>query len=282
MTSSNTASAPGKIILSGEYAVVFGYPGVAIPCSLRVEASFQAEKRLTGIHTVWEETHDPRWDKHIQRIINHVGMKKKLPSGILTIKNQMPRGKGLGFSTALNIAVAACLFGRKEKARIEDVEHMMSPTGSGIDFAVIWNEMPLLFSRDEGIYKITLPKGQLKNAFLIDTGKPNEPTEEMIAWVASQKDQSEEVEEALKTIGHCAERIVDNKKLSSIFREHHRAQIVLGVVPTPVQHLIASIESKGGAAKVIGAGARSGGGGMVLAIGIDSRHIPSEYPLFSL
>jgi hypothetical protein len=39
---------------------------------------------------------------------------------------------------------------------------------------------------------------------------------------------------------------------------------------------------QGGAAKVIGAGSRTGGGGMVLALGIDAEQVPSEYSVITL
>ncbi|MFH0769931.1 MAG: hypothetical protein V1926_00985 [Candidatus Peregrinibacteria bacterium] len=41
-----TAIAPGKIILSGEYAVVFGYPGIALPAPLTLQATFDKSSKL--------------------------------------------------------------------------------------------------------------------------------------------------------------------------------------------------------------------------------------------
>lgn len=55
--------------------------------------------------------------------------------------------------------------------------------------------------------------------------------------------------------------------LATVMREHHKAQVALGVVPAGVRDLIAAIEQAGGAAKVIGAGSRTGGAGIVLAVG---------------
>jgi mevalonate kinase len=55
--------------------------------------------------------------------------------------------------------------------------------------------------------------------------------------------------------------------LQTVMRDHHRAQVALGVVPPDVADMVDGIESTGGAAKVIGAGSRTGGAGMVLALG---------------
>jgi len=53
----------------------------------------------------------------------------------------------------------------------------------------------------------------------------------------------------------------------AVMRDHHKAQVALGVVPPEAQQLIAAIESAGGAGKIIGAGSRTGGAGIVLAVG---------------
>ncbi|MBI2523739.1 hypothetical protein HYW11_00780, partial [Candidatus Peregrinibacteria bacterium] len=71
---------------------------------------------------------------------------------------------------------------------------------------------------------------------------------------------------ALQTIGHCTERLIAGESPLIVFSDHHRAQVALGVVPELVQKLIADIEQTGGAAKVIGAGGRISGGGMVFAL----------------
>src|SRR5262249_17188665 len=72
---------------------------------------------------------------------------------------------------------------------------------------------------------------------------------------------------SLQIIGHCTERLIAGEALPSVMHDHHKAQVDLGVVPSIVQELIAEVEATGGAAKVIGAGGRNGGAGLVLAIG---------------
>ncbi|NLG07305.1 hypothetical protein GX553_02525, partial [Candidatus Peribacteria bacterium] len=41
----HNASAPGKIILSGEYAVVFGYPGIAVPAPIGMRVAFEPSQQ---------------------------------------------------------------------------------------------------------------------------------------------------------------------------------------------------------------------------------------------
>src|SRR3989338_2639162 len=76
-----------------------------------------------------------------------------------------------------------------------------------------------------------------------------------------------EMEKPLEPMGRGAERLARGEPLGAIMRDHHRAQVALGVIPPDVQQLIAEIENADGSAKVIGAGSRSGGAGMALALG---------------
>lgn len=276
-----SASAPGKIILTGEYAVVFGYPGVAIPSSLRMSATFTEDASKKNIESTWSETVDPLWNDYVQKIIEKCSKKMEVTGGILTLNSEIPLGSGMGSSTACVIAVCRALLGPDCESIAHEIEDELSPGNSGIDFAVIWNESAVVFSKDEGAEQVELPPHILDGAFLIDTGTPTETTSELIGLLKQKKEGNDMIEDALKTIGHSAERLLNNEKIHTIFRYHHRAQMTLGFVPPAVQELIAKIEAQGGAAKVIGAGGVMGGGGMVLAIGIDPKII-TEYPVISL
>ncbi|MFA7682085.1 MAG: hypothetical protein WCX61_03585 [Candidatus Peribacteraceae bacterium] len=263
-------SAPGKIILTGEYAVVFGWPGIAVPAPLTITAIFEEDRTQDGIRIVWDEIKgDERWTAYLQDILNAIQQYKgRLLQGTLTIDNQIPLGKGMGSSTALVIAVSRCLLGKDCEREARAIEDRMNPGHSGIDFAVIWKSCPLLFKKGEDPQPIDLPEDLLSNAVLIDTGKPNESTSELVTWI---KERENEVSDALMIIGQCTERLrsaaeVHESLLQEIIRDHHRAQVSLGVVPPAIQQLIADIEAKGGAAKVLGAGARTGGGGIVLVL----------------
>jgi mevalonate kinase len=110
---------------------------------------------------------------------------------------------------------------------------------------------------------IDLPKDILSGAVLVDSGRPNETTKELVAWM---KMRGAEIESAINVIGDCTERLLKGEDLRTIMRDHHRAQIALGVVPESAVRIIEDVESKGGTAKVVGAGARTGGGGMVLCL----------------
>lgn len=252
-----TGFAPGKIILSGEYAVVFGYPGIAVPYKEGIEVTFEEGKEQT---LEWMEEEKPGWREYVQEILTLCNA----PSGSLVINAQIPIGKGMGSSTALVIAITRAVLGegcREEALKIEDA---VNPGNSGLDFSVIWENQPVRFVKNESMELIDHPSDLLQGIELIDTGMPNEETPELVSWM---KEKQDEVQAHLDVIAQCTDRIIAGEDLQTIIRDHHRAQCALGVIPERIQEMIQQIEDSGSAAKVIGAGSRTGdGAGMVLKI----------------
>ena len=291
--------APGKIILSGEYAVVFGHPGVAVPSPIGMNVTFKEKLETDGIEVVWPDMPAP-WSEYLNLIIDHCRNLGCDKNGTLKIDNELPLGKGMGSSTSLMVAVSRCLLGENCRDLALAIEDSVNPGHSGVDFNVIWMNSPILFMKGQKVEKIDLDLSILKKTFLIDTGKPGETTSELINWISERKD---ELNSTFKKIADCTHKITKLVSLSGvegqqalieIIKEHHKAQVELGVVPENVQELVDLIENSGGAAKVIGAGGREnkagpahrspkGAGGMVLAIGISEPFLKDQsFPYFSL
>ncbi|MDD5041163.1 MAG: hypothetical protein PHX87_06725 [Candidatus Peribacteraceae bacterium] len=267
----HTAVAHGKIILTGEYAVVFGHPGIAVPAPLAMQVTYEessTQKAVRSTPTIkWLGiSGGEAWEDYARKIILHLEQAQNTSfCGKLTIRNQLPLKKGMGSSTALVIALTRVLLGKQKRAEALAIEDAMNPGHSGIDFAVIWEEKPLYFQKGQDPQTITLPKDVLRGALLVDTGTPGQTTPELVAWV-KERAEDPRVKQALIQIGKCTERLRKGEDIRLVFRDHHRAQVALGVVPKPVQTLIAEIERLGGTAKVLGAGGKTGGGGTVLAL----------------
>lgn len=260
-----SASASGKIILSGEYAVVFGKRGIAIPSSMSIDVRFTPHKNDPIIEWEREETRasSTAYAKNVaEEIREHSGR-----TGTFRIGGMLPIGKGMGASTAIVIAMCHAAIGEDCKEVAQAIEDTVNPGHSGLDFAVIWNEAPLVFRKKENPVPIAIDLSFLRSTKLIDTGAPEETTPELVSWVRTRYESGEpETIRAIETIGNCTERILSGEPLKNVMRDHHRAQIALGVVPQNAQEIIARIEKDGGAAKIIGAGGRTGGGGMVLKL----------------
>ena len=293
----HSASAPGKIILSGEYAVVFGYKGIAVPALLTLTATFEEDESKDKIQVVRDDKGKTKeWDGYVRKVIQ---LCRHNTGGTLTVENRIPLRKGMGSSTALVIAVARALNAGAAEPRLRNIalaiEDTVNPGHSGIDFAVIWENEPVLFHKDSGPCPIFRDIGRfVQYSLLIDTGTPGETTAELVSWVKERRRRDPRVSAALETIGTCTERLLDLTKTGpvpvlrvtekqgqalffDIIRTHHRAQCDLGVVPPKAKTLIKKIERLGGAAKAIGAGGRTGGGGMVLAFGVRPEQIPPTF-----
>ncbi len=247
--------------------MVFGYPGIAVPSKQEIHVTWKedrAEKEMS-IESGEDIAH-PLWIACINRIIRLCEKKaERRFRGTLWIVNDIPAGKGMGSSTALVIALAKCLLGEECRAEALEIETKMNPGHSGMDFAVIWENRPIVFQKGKEIIDAPIDMDWLTRSTLIDTGTPNEPTPVLVAWIQSRSSDPQ-IADALQTIGNCTNRLIDGEDPMNIIRDHHRAQVRLGVVPKATQTLIAKIEKSGGAAKVIGAGGRTGGGGMILAL----------------
>lgn len=258
-------TATGKIILCGEYAMaLLGAPGIAFPTQGGVTARWR-ERKTGGLVVIWgEKTLQPAWAMYAGQIAELCGAKigREL-HGELQIDTTLPVGKGMGSSTAMVIAIARAIIGPSCREAALEIEDAVNPGHSGMDFAVIWENRPIQFQRGVGAVPVELPQGLLKRLRLHDTGTPHESTPELVAWVRSRQG---ELQEPLSVIGESSHRILRGDPLDAVLRDHHRAQVKLGVVRPEAASLVARIEARGGSAKVIGAGARTGGGGMVMEI----------------
>ncbi len=275
---SRDSFAPGKVILSGEYAVLFGYPGIAVPSTVGINVVFEEDSTSKRVE-VLEEGYNERLLQYVERIVA-IAQKYADIRGRLIVRSNLPLGKGMGSSTALIIAVVRAILGDDARDAALEIEDILNLGHSGLDFESIWRGVPVLFRKGVPPIPIDLPRDLLQGATLIDTGLPNESTAELVAWVRSREG---EVTETLRVIGNCTERLAGGEPLCDVMRDHNKAQVALSVVPPGAQELIAAIEWVGGAAKVIGAGARTGGAGMVLALGdqekirsiADERNMPT-------
>ncbi len=260
------ASATGKIILSGEYAMLFGYPGIGLPSKEKMTVRFTPKKQ-SGLTVIWgHDTLHPEWAMYAGQIAEHLGHAAGTKiRGDLFVETDLPLGKGMGSSTALVIALSRALLGPDAMDAAKRTEDLMNPGNSGMDFAIIWAGKPIVYKQGEPPKPIDLPQDLESRIALIDSGVPQEHTPSLVAWVRSRE---QELREPLAAIGACTERILRGEDLQIVMQDHHRAQVALGVVPQHAQDIVDAIEKKGDAAKVIGAGGRSGGGGMILRLSV--------------
>lgn len=260
------ADACGKIILSGNMANTFGKRALAVPVDMHITATWdKSDDTKEGLSIVWAgQSEDGIWINTARKISELIEARVGRLSGKLTIHNTLPLGKGMGSSTSIVAALARCFLGDNCKKEARAIEDIINEGHSGIDFSVIWEERPIVIRKDE--YEFTDLPTRLQRGFLIDTGLPAAPTSIIIRRLKERVPREKILMDSVETIGNCTERLLSGEDPLTVFPDHHRGQVNLGVIPPRVRSLIEKIHQSGGAAKAARVGGATGGVGMVFAV----------------
>lgn len=184
------ATAPGKIILFGEHAVVYGRPAIAAPMSqVRATAVIEANPQ-PGIRLIAPDLaqdvllSDVDLDDPIAAVVEQVRQAaglSQLPDLKVTVTSQIPIASGLGSGAAITAAVVRALakfMGLDDLLSDEavsqltyEVEKLHHGTPSGIDNTVVSYERPVYFVRQQPRNRIEpFVVGQPLTLLVADTG----------------------------------------------------------------------------------------------------------------
>src|SRR5512133_1747837 len=116
----STASAPGKAILLGEHAVVYGKPAIAIPVSqLRVEVTIESFR--CPADEIWIDSPVVRLYKNMKDLPYEHPLReaieltlaecenKHFPGLMIRINSALPIGGGMGSGAAVSCAIVRAL-----------------------------------------------------------------------------------------------------------------------------------------------------------------------------
>lgn len=250
----NKISAPGKIILSGEHAVVYGYPALASAINRRLRVDFSSAKDIT-------------------------------------ISSNIPMGGGMGSSAAYAVCFSATqllLQGKKwdldeVNKRAYEIEKKHHGNPSGVDNTISTYGGFLWYRKEAENLKLfsrLTPKIPLPRLYIIDSGKPSEPTSEMITFV---KDRLTKRKDYIKSIFKDIERTTrsflnylldeESTRLEELIDENEQLLEALGVVSESTKDLILKIKRLGGHAKISGAGGRKTASGIILVYHTNDKKI---------
>jgi mevalonate kinase len=162
------AYAPGKVILFGEHAVVYGRPAIAVPVT-EVQAQALVEPGMVGKGTVVNApdlgrrvvVHDAADDDplaHIVRLVLKEIGREPDPDLLITVTSTIPVARGMGSGAAVSTAIVRALFrhyghwlpSRGVSDLVYQAEVLYHGRPSGVDNTVIAFEKPIYFVKDEG------------------------------------------------------------------------------------------------------------------------------------
>ena len=188
------ASAPGKVILFGEHAVVYGRPALAVPVT-QVQATAHIERSPGGF---WIEALGRRYRLEdaaagdplatAVRLVAERAGQATPPQGTLRIESTIPMAAGLGSGaavcTATVRAVAALLNFELGPAEVSELvfqtETLLHGTPSGIDNTVVAFGQPVYFIKGQPPRPFRV--AQPVHLLIADTGRPS-PTRLAVADV---------------------------------------------------------------------------------------------------
>lgn len=204
---------PSKILVLGEYALVAGGSGLAIPFHrFSGELSFSSSQSETANYSPSESNRSLRNLFHFLiskngafSFLNLAAFKKDIEEG-LWFKSNIPEGYGLGSSAAL-VAALYHKYALSRKVSIEELKQHMAAVesyfhgqSSGVDPLVSYLKQPILVLEKELVMLESSWLSVLNDfsLYLVDTGIQSE-TKEHVAWFRQQMSETQYAKQAGKS-----------------------------------------------------------------------------------
>ena len=278
------ASAPGKVILFGEHAVVYKRPALAVPVNqVRAEVEvLESDQPGVRIHApgiglttdLASLPHDHPVGSVILKTLQALCI-SPLPNISITIESTIPVAAGLGSGAAVSVALvralSSFLFQSLTNEQINELvfetEKLHHGTPSGIDNTVITYNMPVYYLKENPIE--TFKPGKPFTIVIGDTGVPA-LTKESVGdvrrlWLRDQN-RFEAIFNEVAQISTMARRVIESGRpeLLGELMDHNHEFLQQMTVSSPELDMLVDTARKSGA---LGAKLSGGGrGGNMIAL----------------
>ncbi len=281
------AAAPGKIILFGEHAVVFGEPAIAVAIDLETKVDIVPDETLTH-HRVNDEKLDTYKhlfiEKAVELLWDNAG--HTTPLAIET-NSRLPSAAGLGSSAALSTSTCAALLHLTEqfsetrlaRASYETEWLGQDRQGSPIDTSASTHGQAIFVDDEEHENHLwSLRRGEdtwhvhhqplERMSFVIAHSGEKGKTGELVSKVKMYVDRTDVAQKVIEDIGDTtregrqALREADLERVGELMDEAHDLLGMLGVSTGRLDELCRAAREHAYGAKLTGAG----GGGCIIAL----------------
>jgi mevalonate kinase len=273
------ASAPGKIILFGEHAVVYNRPALAVPVT---QVHVDVEVLDSSRNGIWINA--PGIDLHaelnslpsdhpiglvILRFFQLFGI-SQFPALEANITSTIPVASGLGSGAAVSVALIRALAlhmahplpNEKVNELVFEIEKLHHGTPSGIDNTVITYNKPVYFIKRQPVEMFKV--GKPFTIVIGDTGIPA-PTKESVhdvrlLWL-KDKIKFEEAFDEIGQIAFIARRSVESGRpelLGEIMDQNHALLQQLTVSSPELDKLVEAARNAGAQGAKLSGGGRGG------------------------
>ncbi len=284
------ASAPGKLILFGEHAVVFGEPALSTAVNLRTEVYARP-------HREWLADGGSLDDPKYRYVKAAVGRAWKGGPLWLEVRSMIPTGAGLGSSAAVTVASLASLAALRGEAldpasiarEAFAVEHEVQGRASPIDTSTATAGGGVLVRPEGGedllwtlrrdsrhwcLHRCALPP----LTFVVGNTGISAATGPLVAGVKARVDASPEAAAMVQEIGGitldglAALRSKDLEAAGRLMDRDHELLNALGVGHPKLDKLVAAARKRSYGAKLTGAG----GGGSMFALTDEPEKVAAD------
>lgn len=281
------AKAPGKIILFGEHAVVYGQPAIAIPvnkvnATARVIPNIAAqpgEVRIQAPDIQLDASLSDLAQDHPLAYAVRMGLKAaslgQPPGFTLQISSSIPIAAGMGSSAAISVAIIRALgdflgvsLSAEEISTLAfEVEKHQHGTPSGIDNNVIAHQQPVYYVRNQPIETLTIE--QPTHWVIADSGQKT-PTRETVSDVRKLYNSDpatfgEIFSQIGETTRNAREWLIKGEitRLGPLMDENQHLLENIGVSSPRLEQLIQAARDAGAAGVKLSGGGR---GGSIIAL----------------
>lgn len=287
-----TASAPGKVILFGEHAVVYGRPALAVPVT---QVHADVEVMDSSVSGIWIDAPDISLQGELSSLPSGHALRTVIESVFRTldisappplrihVTSTIPVASGLGSGAAVSVALIRAVSSTVNRplpdeqvnALAYEAEKLHHGTPSGIDNTVITYACPVYFVRGQPIQ--TFRAARPFTLVIADTGIPA-PTRESVGdvrklWEADKR-KWETVFDKVGAIVQAAKQAIESGNtpaLGLLMDENHILLQAMTVSSPELDRLVLAAREAGALGAKLSGGGR--GGNMIALVMPESAEL---------